>query len=172
MGLFDSIRQIKAATGEKDNDIIYKGSFYIVASFNKCVDHIKSFYQGVRDVKDLEQQETGDYYRLKQDWAGNIRIMEVRDEPQFGRCEITFDLNYPNKTHASKVFDLMKSQMIKFVKPEKREPIPVAATPTQSTTIQQPLSQADELAKWKKLKDDGVITEEEFQAKKKQILGL
>lgn len=142
-----------------------------MASFNKCVDHIKSFYQGVKNVKDLDQQETGDFYHLKQDWDGNIRILEVKDEPQYGRCCITFDLNYPNKTHASKVFDLMKSQMLKFVKPEKREPIPSAA-PTQSTTIQQPLSDADELAKWKKLKDDGVITEEEFEVKKKKILGL
>jgi hypothetical protein len=33
-------------------------------------------------------------------------------------------------------------------------------------------SQADELAKFAKLKDEGVITEEEFSQKKKQILGL
>ncbi len=33
-------------------------------------------------------------------------------------------------------------------------------------------SSADELAKFAKLRDDGVITEEEFQQKKKQLLGL
>lgn len=33
-------------------------------------------------------------------------------------------------------------------------------------------SEADELAKFKKLLDDGVITQEEFDAKKKQIFGL
>jgi len=33
-------------------------------------------------------------------------------------------------------------------------------------------SDADELAKWLALKETGAITEEEFQAKKKQILGL
>jgi hypothetical protein len=33
-------------------------------------------------------------------------------------------------------------------------------------------SEADELAKWLALKEAGAITEEEFQAKKKQILGL
>ena len=32
--------------------------------------------------------------------------------------------------------------------------------------------QADELSKWKRLLDDGAITPEEFEAKKKQILGL
>lgn len=35
-----------------------------------------------------------------------------------------------------------------------------------------PLSDADELLKFKKLLDDGVISQEEFAAKKKQILGL
>ena len=34
------------------------------------------------------------------------------------------------------------------------------------------ISNADELGKYKKLFDDGVITQEEFNAKKKQILGL
>lgn len=33
-------------------------------------------------------------------------------------------------------------------------------------------SDADELAKFKKLLDDGIITQEEFDAKKRQILGL
>lgn len=33
-------------------------------------------------------------------------------------------------------------------------------------------SEADELAKWVSLRDQGVITAEEFDAKKKQILGL
>ena len=33
-------------------------------------------------------------------------------------------------------------------------------------------SNADELKKYAELKDQGIITEEEFQAKKKQILGL
>ena len=33
-------------------------------------------------------------------------------------------------------------------------------------------SVADELKKYKELKDEGVLTEEEFQAKKKQLLGL
>ena len=35
-----------------------------------------------------------------------------------------------------------------------------------------PLSNADELKKYKELLDDGIITQEEFEAKKKQLLGL
>lgn len=36
----------------------------------------------------------------------------------------------------------------------------------------QPISSADEIAKFKKLLADGVISQEEFDAKKKQLLGL
>jgi hypothetical protein len=45
------------------------------------------------------------------------------------------------------------------------------STQTPGVVIQQS-SDADELAKFKKLLDDGVISQDEFDAKKKQILGL
>lgn len=41
-----------------------------------------------------------------------------------------------------------------------------------NTTPSAPISEADELKKFKDLLDSGVITQEEFDAKKKQILGL
>ena len=41
-----------------------------------------------------------------------------------------------------------------------------------TTTVVNSSSDADELAKFKKLLDDGIITQEEFDAKKKQLLGL
>lgn len=46
--------------------------------------------------------------------------------------------------------------------------------PTATTTIKQevPKSEADELKKYKELLDSGIITQEEFDAKKKQLLGL
>lgn len=46
--------------------------------------------------------------------------------------------------------------------------------PTTTTTIKQevPQSNADELKKYKELLDSGIITQEEFDAKKKQLLGL
>ena len=40
------------------------------------------------------------------------------------------------------------------------------------TKVDIPLSNADELKKFKDLLDSGVITQEEFDAKKKQLLGL
>jgi uncharacterized membrane protein YsdA (DUF1294 family) len=42
----------------------------------------------------------------------------------------------------------------------------------QATVTAAPASQADELAKFKKLLDDGVLTQDEFDRKKAQILGL
>ncbi|WP_303804633.1 SHOCT domain-containing protein [Ruminococcus flavefaciens] len=40
------------------------------------------------------------------------------------------------------------------------------------TIVTQQRSMADEIAKYKQLLDSGAITEEEYEAKKKQILGL
>ncbi len=43
--------------------------------------------------------------------------------------------------------------------------------PTPVVTVNQPTSVADEIAKLKKLYDDGVLTKEEFEAQKKKLLG-
>lgn len=44
---------------------------------------------------------------------------------------------------------------------------------TQNTgNIPENISGAEEILKFKKLCDDGIITQEEFEAKKKQLLGL
>lgn len=40
------------------------------------------------------------------------------------------------------------------------------------SAVMQPLSGADEIRKYKKLLDDGILTQEEFDAKKKRLLGL
>lgn len=44
--------------------------------------------------------------------------------------------------------------------------------PTATTTISQQSDEADQLKKYKELLDGGVISQEEFDAKKKQLLGL
>lgn len=46
------------------------------------------------------------------------------------------------------------------------------ATPVAQNSINTPASDADELKKYKELLDSGVISQEEFDAKKKQLLGL
>jgi Bacterial PH domain/Protein of unknown function (DUF2510)/Short C-terminal domain len=44
--------------------------------------------------------------------------------------------------------------------------------PAAATTVQGVSSDADELAKWARLRDSGVISAEDFEAKKRQLLGL
>lgn len=53
---------------------------------------------------------------------------------------------------------------------ERQEKAP--ATSEQKSTVAATQSNADELKKFKELLDSGVITQEEFDAKKKQLLGL
>ena len=43
---------------------------------------------------------------------------------------------------------------------------------TDNSSVVQNISSADEILKYKKLLDDGILTQEEFDAKKKQLLGL
>lgn len=47
-----------------------------------------------------------------------------------------------------------------------------AANNTTTTNVYQAQSAADEILKFKQLLDNGIITQEEFDAKKKQLLGL
>lgn len=55
---------------------------------------------------------------------------------------------------------------------EKIDEIKRQKSAPQTTTVVQQTSAADELKKFKELLDMGVITQEEFDAKKKQLLGL
>ncbi len=71
---------------------------------------------------------------------------------------ITFSAVQHNKT-ANNIKNYLESVM--FNRPN-----------SQSTIVKQALSGADELKKIKELLDEGVITQEEFDAKKKQLLGL
>jgi hypothetical protein len=61
-----------------------------------------------------------------------------------------------NKADAKEIADAIRARLGR----------PVAAT-TQAVP-----SDADELAKWARLRDSGVITAEDFEAKKRQLLGL
>ncbi len=62
-------------------------------------------------------------------------------------------------------------EIARFVK-KKVDEVKSAKNAPSSTTVVQQTSAADELKKFKELLDMGVITQEEFDAKKKQILGL
>jgi len=79
-----------------------------------------------------------------------------------GSPGITLQQN--NKRQIQKFYDLLhyKFQSFKTKGNENINQNNVAST----------VSDTDELLKWHDLKEKGVITEEEFEAKKKQILGL
>nr|WP_245184892.1 MULTISPECIES: SHOCT domain-containing protein [Lactobacillus] len=53
-----------------------------------------------------------------------------------------------------------------------QEKIEEAHKPQQSQPVQNQVDPADELVKLKKLLDENIITQDEFDAKKKQLLGL
>ncbi len=64
--------------------------------------------------------------------------------------------------------DIHKTISNLLIERQGKEPVP-----TQTTIKQEiPQSNADELAKYKDLLDKGIISKEEFDAKKKQLLGL
>ena len=71
-----------------------------------------------------------------------------------------------------KAFAILCSIAIVVIAVIKRSSRIVPAVEKSATTIIQAASSADELKKYKELLDSGVITQEEFDAKKKQLLGL
>lgn len=73
---------------------------------------------------------------------------------------------------AFKIFTLICSIAIVSLAVIKRSSRVVPVKEAPAATIIQATSDADELKKYKDLLDIGVITQEEFDAKKKQLLGL
>ena len=69
------------------------------------------------------------------------------------------------KKNASNIFAMISNAIQDVL--EKRQ-----STQSGATIVQQASSPADELKKFKELLDMGIITQEEFDAKKKQLLGL
>lgn len=117
-----------------------------------------------------------------------VTNMRVYGKAHFGkRVDLPFDMI--SAVGTSSVFNGLTvstaSGVIKFSFLENRNELHEAISkllverqskekPATVTTIKQeiPQSDADELKKYKDLLDTGVITQEEFDAKKKQILGL
>ena len=77
----------------------------------------------------------------------------------FNENTFTFDSNLDNQMEEVQKF---VKQKVDEAKKQKNAPVVVAGT----------VSNADELKKFKELLDSGIITQEEFDAKKKQLLGL
>lgn len=86
-------------------------------------------------------------------------IMNNRTDNLFNENSFTFEGHLDNIMEEVQLFVKKK---VDEAKRQKNAPVVVAGT----------LSNADELKKFKELLDMGIITQEEFDAKKKQLLGL
>lgn len=126
-------------------------------------------------------------------WMGNCSVV-VTDKRVFGKTAFGRRVDLPLDSVSAVGLGAFKSiavatssGKIKFAFIKNRDPIHAAINdllvkrqaqqPTPMPTpapVAQPAAQsaADELKKYKELLDSGVITQEEFDAKKKQLLGL
>ena len=86
-------------------------------------------------------------------------MMNNRTDNLFNENSFTFEGHLDNIMEEVQLFVKKK---VDEAKRQKNAPVVVAGT----------LSNADELKKFKELLDMGIITQEEFDAKKKQLLGL
>ena len=88
-------------------------------------------------------------------------IMNNRNNNFFNENSFTFDTTKISNEEMEEVANYVK-QRVEEAKTRKNAPVVTAAAP----------SAADEIKKFKELLDLGIITQEEFDAKKKQLLGL
>lgn len=89
-------------------------------------------------------------------------LMNQKTNNFWNENSFTFNKEEQNE-QVAEIADYIKEK-IDEIKRQKSAP--------QATTVVQQASAADELKKFKELLDMGVITQEEFDAKKKQLLGL
>lgn len=89
-------------------------------------------------------------------------LMNKKADNFWNENSFTFNKEEQNE-QVAEIADYIKEK-IDEIKRQKSAP--------QTTTVVQQTSAADELKKFKELLDMGVITQEEFDAKKKQLLGL
>lgn len=95
--------------------------------------------------------------------AGYLRLLFAGDKPDVAGT----DMNPHTVMFKKKSNDAMKA-----VKDKIYEMINNALKANNTTTIVAATSSADELKKFKELLDSGIISQEEFDEKKKQLLGL
>ena len=89
-------------------------------------------------------------------WKGDIKISTRHNDEAF---KIKWGIVDPT----------FKDDFLSFFNQKMKEALEKVESPT---NIIQPSSDADELMKYAQLKEQGIITQEEFDSKKKQILGL
>ncbi|WEV38046.1 SHOCT domain-containing protein [Lactobacillus sp. ESL0680] len=108
-------------------------------------------------------------YRKSTVFGGKFELNTISGPQKNGGLGMGFSA-YGNNTAI--VFRNGKNEEMAALKDFVEKKMKEAHEAQHSSTVVQQTSDADELAKFKKLFDDGTITQEEFDAKKKQLLGL
>lgn len=160
------------AFGKKDGDKFHEGTSYLYCSFGTAVTFAKSVQKEFKtigaSIHVIEAEEKINYYmsKVKLNGKEDYRTIIIQDEPENARCllKIIFEMNYSCK--ATGFYDMFKASFEKHCPKEQRQ------KEASQTIINQQVSSADELLKFKQLLDAGVISQEEFDAKKKELLGL
>ena len=153
-------------TFERNTDILFEHIFSVTIS-NQNTDPIKIFHITNNERKEIEFVFTIEYRRLV-DYFPFTKIqceedenpMNVKKKLSYIDEDINIGLNSSHKWDFEELKSILDEKII-----ENQEKIKSSETAENKTDL-------NELEKLAEFKDKGIITEKEFNAKKKQILGL
>lgn len=111
--------------------------------------------------------EKGVFSGLKTEDFGLDKVTSIQCDTGFMSAELKI-MASGNVARITKVDNVLARTFSDVVRAKLSEP--KAATST--TVIQQPVDVADQLLKLSQLKDQGILTQEEFDGEKKRLLGL
>lgn len=138
--------------GSKNGDITYFFKNYMGVTWTPA-----SVATQFAQVVFLTHENAGGYIT-----GSNLKDMVDMNKIPF--CSGMFSYAAAND-YAKSLYQDIKTAMDEFKEHE-------SAASTNGSVVQAAISPADELKKFKELLDLGIITQEEFDAKKKQLLGL
>ena len=147
-------------------DIIYVYEDYIVISHRGV---LNALAMGIKGDKTLYFSDiTSVQFKKPGLSAGYIQFsIPGGNESKGGVFSAMSDENTVAISQNAQIYQI--EEIVEYINKKIRE---VKSNSGASTTVVNQISSADELKKFKELLDSGVITQEEFDAKKKQLLGL
>lgn len=155
--MFFSIRKSKKKQQEKEQQAIRDGKYdEHIMRCNVC-GHIFTYTQAAIEEKAAELKRAKSL-RLRS------RMMGLGNGSELSHAEASFNSSKAQLDSMKKCPSCHSANVTEISADEAASARNNAAKPTASA--------ADELAKYKQLLDTGIITQEEFDAKKKQLLGL
>lgn len=147
------------------------GSIVQLYSDRVVIDRSKSFSIGLSGARGLEVNSQGKHISTIPLHTIKELVFNEAVKLFFGERPGVLDFVVNKGSLENRVFfNLKDSSAATKIKDYIEEYLKNA--PKTDTTVVQQVSSADELKKFKDLLDMGVITQEEFDAKKKQLLGL